>query len=155
MDDVQTDAGTGVVLTAADVMSSPVVTVRADTPIAPAAALLASHGFTAAPVLGRDGNVVGMVTEGDLVRGRFSSDAAEATTAVLVDDVMTPPPAALCPDDDLADVAAAMVASDVRSVPIMDGAELVGVVTWRDLLRVVARHERTPEQVRRRRGLRA
>ena len=38
-----------------DVMTSPVITVRPDTPVQAAAALLAAHGFTAAPVAGPSG----------------------------------------------------------------------------------------------------
>lgn len=65
---------------------------------------------------------------------------------------MTCPPAAMRPGDDLVDLAAAMVDTGVRSVPIVDGSALVGTVTRRDLLRVVARGERTAAQVRRRRS---
>lgn len=152
--DVHTDDTKTEVLTAEDVMSAPVVTVRTDTPIEPAAALLASHGFTSAPVLDGDDRLVGIVTEADLLRSRFLPAALPAAARpTLVHEVMTYPPGAMYPDDDLADVASAMLTSDARSVPIVDGRALVGIVTRRDLLRVVARGERTSAEVRRRRGL--
>ena len=59
---------------ARDVMSSPVITLRPDVPAHAAAALLVSHGFTAAPVVDPQRRVVGIATEADLVRGRIVPD---------------------------------------------------------------------------------
>ncbi|GAY07376.1 CBS domain containing protein [Pseudonocardia sp. N23] len=132
------------------------VTVRADTPLVPAAALLAAHGFTAAPVLGRRGTLIGIVTESDLIRGRVAPPARSgADTPALVEEVMTTPVETVRRDDPVAQVAALMLRSCVRSLPVVDEGELVGVVTRRDLLRAVARHEETSAQVRRRRGVRS
>ncbi|GAA2874910.1 hypothetical protein GCM10010472_35380 [Pseudonocardia halophobica] len=142
--------GSGLPLRADDVMTSPVVTVPADTPIAPAAALLAAHGFTAAPVVDADGRLLGVVTEADLVRDRFRLEGREPRT---VDEVMSRTPLAMRPEDELTDVVSLMLDSHVRSVPIVDDGDLVGIVTRRDVLRVVARGERGADEVRRRRGL--
>jgi len=60
---------------ARDVMTSPVITLRVDVPVHLAAALLASHGFTAAPVVDHERRVVGIATEADLVRGRIVPEA--------------------------------------------------------------------------------
>ncbi|GAA4677723.1 hypothetical protein GCM10023215_08140 [Pseudonocardia yuanmonensis] len=147
-------AGPGTGLRADDVMSSPVVTVRTGTPIAPAAALLAAHGFTAAPVVDADGHLLGLVTEADLVRDRFRPEGwPEGEAPEVVDEVMSGTPLAMRPEDDLADVVSLMLSSHVRSVPIVDDGDLVGIVTRRDALRVVARAEHGAEEVRRRRGL--
>ena len=53
---------------ARDVMTSPVITVDPNMPVPAAAALLSSRGFTAAPVVDADGQLVGIVSEADLVR---------------------------------------------------------------------------------------
>jgi CBS domain-containing protein len=55
------------------------------------------------------------------------------------------------PEDDLADVVALMLDAGLRSVPIVDDGKLVGIVTRRDVLRVVARRELTSDDVSRRR----
>ncbi|MCE3553138.1 CBS domain-containing protein [Pseudonocardia sp. RS11V-5] len=145
---------TGSGLRADDVMSSPVVTVRTGTPIAPAAALLAAHGYTAAPVVDTEGRVLGIVTEADLVRDRFRPEGwPEGRPPESVDDVMSGTPLSMRPEDDLADVVSLMLAAHVRSVPIVDDGDLVGIVTRRDALRVIAREEHSAEQVRSRRGL--
>jgi CBS-domain-containing membrane protein len=64
---------------------------------------------------------------------------------------MTPAPLSARPEDDLADVVAQMLDRGVRSVPVVDHGELVGMVSRCDVLRCVARRELTSQDVRRRR----
>jgi len=140
---------------AKDVMTSPVITLRPHVPAHAAAALLVSHGFTGAPVVDAAGRVVGIATEADLMRGRIRPEgwrvAEEAEPTV--GDVMTPGPIGMSPEADLADVVALMLDERIRTVPIVDDGELVGVVSRRDALRVVANRELTSDDVRRRRGV--
>jgi predicted transcriptional regulator len=138
---------------ARDVMSSPVITLRPDTPLHGAAALLISHGFSAAPVVTAEGRVVGIATEADLLRGRITPEGGTAPQRPepTVAMVMTESPLAFQPDDDLADVVSLMLDRRVRTVPIIDDGRLVGVVSRRDVLRCVARRELTSADVRRRR----
>jgi CBS domain-containing protein len=56
---------------ARDIMTSPVITVRPAMTIKEAARLLATHGFTALPVVDDDERLIGIVTEADLVRDRI------------------------------------------------------------------------------------
>ena len=136
-----------------DVMTSPVITIKADAPVQAAAALLASHGFTALPVLDEKDGVLGIVTEADLLRGRvYPEGFPSVTTPATVGGVMTPVPSVMRPEADLADVVSLMIEEGRRSVPIVDGGRLVGIVTRRDVVRVIARGETTSAQVRRRRG---
>ena len=72
-----------------------------------------------------------------------------------VGQVMTPSVTAMSPEADLADVVALMLDDGIRSVPIMEDGRLVGVVSARDALRVVANRELTSKDVRRRRGVRS
>jgi CBS domain-containing protein len=138
---------------ACDVMSSPVITLHPETPARAAAALLVSHGFTAAPVV-EGGRVIGIATEADLMRGQIIPDGwvVEELPEAAVAAVMTPAPLSVRPEDDLADVVALMLDSGVRSVPVVDDGVLVGIVSRRDVLRCVARHERTSLDVQQRRG---
>lgn len=137
---------------ARDVMSSPVITLRPDTPVHGAAALLVSHGFTAAPVMTAEGRVVGIATEADLIRGRMTPEGAAAQRPKLtVAMVMTESPLAFSPEDDLADVVSVMLDRRIRTVPIIEDGRLVGVLSRRDVLRCVARRELTSAEVWRRR----
>jgi CBS domain-containing protein len=139
---------------ARDVMTSPVITLRPDTPVPTAATLLYSHGFTAAPVVDAAGHVVGIVTEADLVRSPVVPDwwVIQREPDPTVDQVMTPTPTMMHPGDDLADVVAVMRDSWIRSIPIVDDGELVGIVTRRDVLRVVARRQLIDEDATARRS---
>jgi len=130
---------------AADVMTRPVLSVRADDHVEQAAALLANNNVTAAPVLDRQGELVGIVSEGDLLRARVVHvpDPVHANApgpAVrFVSDVMTRDVVALPAAADLSAVAEAMLAHHVHSVPIVDADEVVGIICRHDLLRLYVR----------------
>lgn len=141
---------------ARDVMSSPVVTVRPDTPIRAVAALLASHGYTAVPVV-EDGHMVGIVTEADVVRGQIPPEgwlppsAWDKPVPQTVGEVMTGAPVGMQPDADLTDVVSLMLETGIRSLPILDDGQLVGIVSRRDVLRVIAQGDLISEAVWRQR----
>ncbi|GAA0922333.1 HPP family protein [Pseudonocardia zijingensis] len=126
---------------ARDVMSSPAIFLRPRVPADVAAALLVAHGFTAAPVVDDDGSVIGIATEADLVRGRFVPEGwtVDEGPEPTVADVMTHAPICMRPDDDLVDLVSTMLDAPIRSIPIVEDGRLVGVVSRRDVLRVVAR----------------
>jgi CBS domain-containing protein len=129
---------------AADVMSRPVLTVRADDTVEQAAALLSHKNVTAAPVLDSEGDVIGIISEGDLLRARVATEHDGAQSATAVADVMTRTVIALPSDAALSEVAEAMLRHNVHSVPIVDdGAELAGIVCRHDLLRAYVRTDDT------------
>jgi CBS domain-containing protein len=130
-----------------EVMTRPVVTASADTPIRVAAALLTGRGFTALPVVDGDGELVGIVTEADLLRDRVRHDARSlvpedlSTAAPMrVGEVMTVEVLTAGPTTDVADVVARMQALGIRSVPVVRAGEgLVGIVSRRDVLATFTR----------------
>lgn len=136
---------------ARDIMTSPVFTVRAGTTVQQAAALLATRGFTALPVVDDDDRLIGIVTEADLVRDRFPRDprslihdgphAEPGSAAETVGEVMTTPVTAMGPGTDLAELTKALLDARLRSMPIVDGSRVIGIVTRRDLVRVVGRDD--------------
>lgn len=134
---------------ARQIMTTPVITVRPDTSARDAAALLLEHRITAAPVLDTGGELVGIVSEGDLVVDRFGHDPRSQLRPVedeppapqTVGEVMTTPVVALGLSADAADLAETMLDADVRSVPIVEGATVLGIVSRRDLLRTLIRDD--------------
>jgi CBS domain-containing protein len=134
---------------ARQIMTSPVLTVRADTTVREAATLLLEHRITAAPVVDAGGELIGIVSEGDLVVDRFGHDPRNQVRPVqdeppgpqTVGEVMTTPVIALGPSADAADLAETMLGSDVRSIPIVEGATVIGIVSRRDLLRTLVRDD--------------
>ena len=121
---------------ARDIMTSPVIAVTPEVPVREAAALLVSHGFTAVPVVDDEERLIGIVTEADLVRGRYAEGVSGDT---VVGSVMTTPVFGMGPSVPVVLIARVMVDDRVRCVPIVDGSRLVGVVTRRDLVRALAR----------------
>lgn len=141
---------------ARDIMSSPVVTVTPDTVVKDAARVLVANGFTALPVLDEDGDLIGIVTEADLIRDRFArdpryrhahrdgllgSDDKPQVPTPMVGKVTTTPVVGMGAGTDVVDLVAAMLDEPVRCIPIVDGSRVIGVVTRRDLLRVLARDD--------------
>jgi CBS domain-containing protein len=141
---------------ARDVMTAPVTTVTADTRVKQAAGLLASGGFTALPVVDAQGRLLGIVSEADLVRGRFPRDprslitaqrdvGQSPTAAATVGEVMTRDVVHAAPGTDVVDLVTTMLAQHVRSVPVVDdqpgGGPVVGIVTRRDLVHALARDD--------------
>jgi CBS domain-containing protein len=136
---------------ARDIMSSPVVAATPDTTVKQAAELLASHGFTALPVLDDTDRLVGVVSEADLVANRFpagpdhelTTGEDSRTPGATVGEVMTSPAISVAAGADLVDLVTLMLDDRVRSVPIVDGARVVGVVTRRDLVAALARDDKS------------
>src|SRR5581483_12010995 len=64
-----------------------------------------------------------------------------ATATPTVDAVMTAPVTAMNANADVVDVVSEMLDTSVRSMPIVDGARLVGILTRRDLVRALARDD--------------
>jgi CBS domain-containing protein len=132
-----------------DIMSSPVYTVEQTTKVAAAATLLTAKSVTALPVLDEAGGLVGMVGESDLLWHRVPADPTAhlrplpaidpAERPGLVAEVMSPYPVTTRPDIDVAEAAEAMLEYDVRSIPVLEGSDLVGIVSRRDILRAMVR----------------
>jgi CBS domain-containing protein len=126
-----------------DIMTHKVYSVRTVDPIEVAAQLLADRRITAAPVFDEAGELVGMVSEGDLLWHRVPPDPTahlRPVTGVAGDrphtvaDVMSGSPLTTWPDADIADVAQVMLEREVRSLPVLEDDVVVGIVSRRDIL---------------------
>jgi CBS domain-containing protein len=135
---------------ARDIMTRPVITFRPEMPVRDAATVLTDKQITAAPVLNADGELIGIVSEGDLILDRFAHDprshvrrdhAEPRPAPQTVGEAMTATVIAMSGSADAADLAETMLKYDVRSVPIVEGSEVVGIVSRRDLLRTLVRSD--------------
>ncbi|MGY2002686.1 CBS domain-containing protein [Blastococcus sp. SYSU DS1024] len=131
-----------------DVMTREVVTVGPETSVKYAGEVLAEHGFAALPVVDDDARLVGIVAEADVLRDRLPRDPRlhlrrdaepEHTLPLLVRGVMTEEVRSVESTGDISDVARLFVDERLRSVPVIDGEHLVGIVSRRDLLRALVR----------------
>ncbi|MEU6426552.1 CBS domain-containing protein [Microbispora sp. NPDC046973] len=140
-----------------EIMTTPVVTVRRTATIKQAARLLYEQDITAAPVVDAAGRMVGIVSEMDLLRGEFGANPRAflrpealptGRPSALVEEVMTPRVATVGDGADTMDLVELMITTGVKSVPVLRDDELVGIVSRRDLMGLLAQgDERIREDV--------
>jgi CBS domain-containing protein/mannitol/fructose-specific phosphotransferase system IIA component (Ntr-type) len=126
-----------------ELMRADIAALRPDDTLEAAAALLQRYGMDALPVVGEAGQVVGLLSNRDLLRllapgsvPRVSAGAPPADPlAMLVRDAMAR--SVLCVSDDqtVADAAHLLASKDVESAPVVQDGVLRGFVTRADLVR--------------------
>jgi uncharacterized protein len=117
-------------------MTTPVLTVAPETPVAEASALLRDRDITTAPVVDEAQRLVGVISVADLLRGLFEPEPAQTVGAVMTRDVTALPQSA-----DETDFAGAMIEHRVNSIPVVSGGRVVGIVSASDLLRARVRSD--------------
>jgi len=133
-----------------DVMTTTVVTARPDLRVKQAIELLDRHQITALPVVDGHDRLVGVVSEADVLRDAVLPDRRTReipvetpgrTSALRVSDVMTAHPMSVAADADLAVAAGLLVDTQVKSLPVVEGDRVVGIVSRRDVIAVLARRD--------------
>ena len=107
--------------------------VRADANIAEAAVVLTEHRIGALLVENENGEIVGILSERDIVRG-MGPHGADLHN-VLVSELMTRDIIQCSVEDTVNEVLAMMNDRHIRHLPVFDGTELVGFISIRDLVR--------------------
>ncbi len=144
-------------MNAGDVMTRPAATLRDNASLGDAIGLMLDRDVSGLPVLDRYGRLVGMLTEGDLLRrvevgtgahhrsGWWdilrapATDASEyvRTHSRAVKDLMTRNPVSVTEGTPLEDVVELMEKKRIKLLPVIRDEEVVGVVSRSDLLRAV------------------
>lgn len=133
---------------AKDIMTTPVITVTPDTPLKEVAALLVDRDISAVPVVDDAEELVGIVSEADLVPLETTPDPQSRIiprrwrrfrVPQTASEVMSREVAALPEEADVAEVARLMLEKRVKRIPIVSGARVVGIVSRRDVIKVLAR----------------
>jgi len=119
-----------------DVMSRNLLTVDPATPLAAAASRMNDRGVGAALVLSGD-HVSGILTERDILRA-VASGGVEGTHVAAW---MTREPETIDAGDTTGHAASLMIHGGFRHLPVLDGGNAVGIVSIRDLMRVVVDDE--------------
>lgn len=144
---------------AVDVMTPDPITVGPDTPVTEVARLLLNHGISGVPVVDSDRRVLGVVSEGDLIRRpeigtqrrrswwlallgsrdpdrRFKDYLYEHGRVAA--DVMSPRVVSVGEGATLGDIAAALEEYRIKRVPVLRDGRLVGIVSRANLLQAFA-----------------
>jgi CBS domain-containing protein len=126
-----------------DVMTQRVWRTTPDAPVQEVLDLIAEHRLRAIPVVGADRQVLGMVTDRDLLRHflpgvqRPADASAAAWSETRVRDVMSRSVICVSEDQALAEVTSMLVSKDIERLPVVHEGLLTGFLTRGDILRKV------------------
>jgi CBS domain-containing protein len=118
-----------------DFMTSIILTAEADTPVVDAARLMAAEDVGSLVVTNAD-VLAGLVTRKEVIAAQLLSE--ELYHSLTLEDIMTTPVITISPDADLGQVIALMNQAERRHIPVIEGNDIIGVVTATDVIRVLA-----------------
>jgi len=115
-----------------EVMTREVVTIESSKTILDAATIMTEKKVGGLVVV-RDGDIVGIITERDILRRvvarRYDPEQ------VRIREVMSTPVISVTPDGPVSDAAKKMIENRIRRLPVIEGPKLVGIITSTDLAR--------------------
>jgi len=117
--------------TAQDIMTPTVITANEDMLVTDVIKLLLRWHISGLPIVDKDGDLVGIVTEHDVVNFAVSGHAADtAASEVMTKNVVT-----FTPDTLVVEVINHFAAHRIRRVPVVEGKKVVGIISRRDIVR--------------------
>jgi CBS domain-containing protein len=141
-------------------MTREVITIHPEASVEELAKILAARRIGGLPVLEKNGALVGVVTQSDLLQRSRDLELPPALNILdlhlfletpshfkkrldkllggRVQDVMTKNPLAIAPDTPVNEIARLMAAKGVHTLPVLEGGKLVGIVGKLDLIRGMA-----------------
>ncbi len=143
-------------LTAKDIMTKDVITVKQTATVEDLARLLMEHKISGVPVVDDADKIVGIVTENDLIRKnkRFhiptiirlfdayillgadkAEDEIKKMAATSVGDIYTEKVVSITEETSLEDIATIMAEQHIHLLPVLDGDRVVGIVGKADVVR--------------------
>jgi len=147
------------VLTAGDLMTQDVTIVSPNASLREVVELMVQHKISGVPVVDAAGTIVGMISEGDLLRwhegyterqARWLDTLAEGSELApelldaireqnrKVQMVMSPGAITVSEDTPARDIARLLYARKIKRVPVVRDGKLIGIVTRSDLIRALA-----------------
>ncbi len=147
-------------IVAADIMSSPVITVTPTTTLGQIAKLLSQHRISAVPVLDAEGTVIGIVSEADVLKPYRESIIARRTWWLdliaegedlpkdfleylrqdhhIASELMEPQVVTGDHQMTIPELAELAMKHGVKRLPILKDGKLAGIISRADLVRVIA-----------------
>jgi len=120
------------------VMTGQLVAVEPSTNLIEAAGAMSTARVGSVLVM-RGGSLAGIFTERDIMRALSDSPSADAGRVSHVERWMTPDPTTIGPEATAGEALDVMLSGGFRHLPVMEGGAVVGVVSMRDLVRVIAK----------------
>jgi CBS domain-containing protein len=116
---------------AKDIMTRDIITVDTTMTIKKLAMTLIKNQISGAPVAGRNGKIVGVVSEADIV-GKKGKDVKAIMSKKII---------GVLEDTSVEEIAQLMTTHKIKRVPVMRGEEVVGIVSRADIVSAIARGE--------------
>ena len=149
--------------TAKEIMTTEPVTVSPETSVKDLAVILEENNYTGAPVVDKDGKLVGVVTESDLIDqhknlhlptvitifdwvlplegGGETEKELKKMAGSTVSDIMSKDVVTVDENASLEDIATIMSEQKVHFVPVVSGEDLVGIVDRSDVVNAIIKEE--------------
>lgn len=144
-------------LNAGDIMTTDVITVKKETPLAELAEILTKNRINGVPVVDDGGLLIGIICESDLIRkdkklhiptvvalfdaviylesSKKMEEEIKRISATTVEDLFTPKVATVDEKTPIDEIATIMTQKKFYTIPVMDGERLVGIVGKGDVIR--------------------
>ncbi len=146
-------------LKAKDVMTRDVITVTPETEVTEIARLLLEKHFNGVPVVDRDGGLVGIICQSDLIAeqkklpvpsvftildafipiyppGRNEKEM-QKIAAIRASQAMTRNPVTVGPETGIDEIASIMANRSIHTIPVVEGNKLVGIIGMLDILQTL------------------
>jgi len=152
---------------AREIMNKEVITIQEDSSIEEVARILTENNISGAPVINKNGKIVGMVTEGDLLhketnprvpaflsilgsfiyvsgveryREDFKKLAATITSEIMTTELIT-----VSGDVEIDDVADLMIEHNIKRVPVVEKDTIIGIISRADIIKTLAKKSASSE----------
>jgi CBS domain-containing protein len=116
---------------AKDIMTKDIITVGPTMTIKKLAMTLIKNQISGAPVTGKNGRIIGVVSEADIV-GKKGKDVRTIMSKKII---------SVREDTPVEEIAQVMTTHNIKRVPVMHDDEVVGIVSRADIVSAIARGE--------------
>ncbi len=147
--------------TARDIMTTEVITIKKGASIEDLANLFIEHKVNGIPVENDNGDVIGMVTEGDLIEQNknlhiptvialfdaviplegqktFESEV-KRLTASKVEDIYNDKVVSVTPEENVQDIGTLMAEKDIHTIPVIEQGKLLGIIGKVDVIKAMTK----------------
>jgi CBS domain-containing protein len=115
-------------MNAKDIMTRDIITVNPTMSVKTLAMTLIKNQISGAPVAGKDGKIVGVVSEADIVAKKGKDVKAIMSKKVI----------SVSEDTTVEEIAQLMTTHAIKRLPVMNGGKLMGIVSRADIVSAIA-----------------
>jgi len=135
-------ASGGLILRAAQIMTSPVVSILSSEPVSQALSIFEQNSFRHLPVVLNQNQLIGLVSERDIYRcvcgsGSVCMHCSQKDQVITVENVMEKQVLTASEETDARHISRLFVEQGIGAIPIVKNHQLTGMVTRNDILKAV------------------